>query len=259
LQKGERLGHAEFKVLLLNVTCPGVPLLPMALWPDSAEPSVALTGVVSESVHKSFGSEWRYSPDREAVTPFVRETGHIPFRIILTHARREEDRALRARLGRRVFLLGGHDHDIHLVEDDGPPLLKNLSNLQTVRVVLILAGGVTVRLQIQDEALLIENDRLTPLRPSPIIPPTELDKWYRDDVDQLLGTLSIHDAQRRAFCPTTRHSHKTALCLDSHLTEPRRHFDGHRLGHLFAFGNGNSSRSGVETGLSNWISAFASL
>jgi hypothetical protein len=111
-------------------------------WPSGEEPVVALTGVVSESVYASFKGAWNYTPGQATLATFVEETESVPFHVILTHATRQEDRALRRGLPRRTYLLGGHDHDIRHVEDDGAPIFKNLSNLQTIRILLLLSGGL---------------------------------------------------------------------------------------------------------------------
>lgn len=45
----------------------------------------------------------------------------------------------------RTYILGGHDHDIEWVEDDKEVyVMKNLANAETVRVILLLAGGKSV-------------------------------------------------------------------------------------------------------------------
>jgi hypothetical protein len=138
----QRLAEARFRVVLSNVQTDAVSTLPVALWPNSREPLVALAGIVSKSVHASFGSRWRFEPASAALSRFGDETPQVPFHIVLTHATRADDRAIRrAHLPSRTYFLGGHDHDIDWIEDDGHPIMKNRSNLQTMRVLLLLAGG----------------------------------------------------------------------------------------------------------------------
>lgn len=137
------LKEAGCGVLLSNVSCADAGLLPYAEWPSGGRPIVALTGVVSRSVYESFDNheEWKYQPEVDALWAFADRAESIPFRVILTHARRIEDRKMRKHLPPRTYFLGGHDHDIYWKEEDGPKLLKNQSNFRTMRVVLLLAGG----------------------------------------------------------------------------------------------------------------------
>ena len=88
-----------------------------------------------------------------ALCEFSRRTSGVPFRVVLSHATREQDRILRKALGDawRTIVLGGHDHHIHWAERDSrPPLYKNRSNLETVRVLLLLAGGDFAMQQLND-------------------------------------------------------------------------------------------------------------
>jgi hypothetical protein len=141
-----RLGEAHFKVLAGNATPPGsipIPYQQFALWPSGKWPSVALTGIISKSVHESFKG-WNLTDPATSLKQFEENTRHVPFRIVLTHALREEDRAIRKVLRdtQRCIVLGGHDHDIDWIEaDQTPPLYKNLSNLESIRVFVLLAGG----------------------------------------------------------------------------------------------------------------------
>lgn len=151
----QRMADRRFVATLANVRTDSFRVEPMILWPSPEQPLVALTGVVSESVSRSFPKGWEFSPPRESLKTFARETRDVPFRIVLSHANRMEDRELRQGLPPRTLILGGHDHDISWVEDDAQPVFKNLSNLQTVRVVFLLAGGGSPRL-----ALRMELDRL---------------------------------------------------------------------------------------------------
>jgi 2',3'-cyclic-nucleotide 2'-phosphodiesterase (5'-nucleotidase family) len=142
----QRLLEASFGVLLSNVTTSDVTLRDIALWPQNDSiPLVALTGVVSKSVHLSFPDDWTFSNPVPELLEFAEKTWQVPFHLVLTHATREEDRLMRqAGLPHRTYFLGGHDHDIHWAEEDGILLLKNLANLQTVRVLLLLAGGTSI-------------------------------------------------------------------------------------------------------------------
>jgi 2',3'-cyclic-nucleotide 2'-phosphodiesterase (5'-nucleotidase family) len=105
-------------------------------WPHEQSPQVAFTGVVSKDVHKSFGEDWKFTDANQALEAFSRNTSMIPFHVVLSHATREEDRAMRPALEdcARTVLLGGHDHHIGWPEDDDRPILyKNRSNLHSVR------------------------------------------------------------------------------------------------------------------------------
>jgi 2',3'-cyclic-nucleotide 2'-phosphodiesterase (5'-nucleotidase family) len=139
-----RLGEARFGVTIANVSSTSVRVEPAVLWPSSDAPLVALTGIVSDEVATAFPKEhWAVRPARPALEEFVAAHTMVPFRIALTHANREEDRVLRRSLPGRTLLLGGHDHDISWVERDGigAPVMKNLANLKTVRIIVLLGGG----------------------------------------------------------------------------------------------------------------------
>jgi 2',3'-cyclic-nucleotide 2'-phosphodiesterase (5'-nucleotidase family) len=173
-----RLNEANFTVLLANATHPTglIEVKRGAIWPEDhghSPPLVALTGLVSADVHKSFEGpdpdpyialvppekrkkwKWRFTPPNEALIEWLEELRSlerrfitkIPFRIVLTHATQNEDRLLRRQIPEmpRTYILGGHDHDIEWVEDDKEVfVMKNLSNAETVRVILLLAGGESV-------------------------------------------------------------------------------------------------------------------
>ena len=149
-QLGKRLRAAKFEVVLLNVTDPRteMSIKPFAFWPSPEDPLIALTGVVSESVAQSFKNvakePWSFKAPADALNCFFDQTRQAAFHVILTHATRTEDLEIRDKLlpCSRTYLLGGHDHDIHWIEDDDEPLvMKNLANCQTIRVSLLLAGG----------------------------------------------------------------------------------------------------------------------
>jgi 2',3'-cyclic-nucleotide 2'-phosphodiesterase (5'-nucleotidase family) len=143
------LEDAEFRALLSNVVPPKElrsRIHREGLWP-TADPVVALTGIVSESVFRGFPKRsggWSFSNAADAMRDFGERTHEIPFHLVLSHAERGEDRTMRQALEDcpRTYILGGHDHNMYAVENDSRPLLmKNLANLQTVRVLLLLAGG----------------------------------------------------------------------------------------------------------------------
>src|SRR5215813_2928812 len=150
----EQLGKATFEVLSCNVSVPSsITSRETALWPSTANAQVALTGVVSKSVHRSFDRSWTFTRATRALCEFSRRNSSVPFRVVLSHATRDQDRILRKALGDawRTVVLGGHDHHIHWAERDSrPPLYKNRSNLETVRVLLLLAGGDFAMQQLND-------------------------------------------------------------------------------------------------------------
>jgi 2',3'-cyclic-nucleotide 2'-phosphodiesterase (5'-nucleotidase family) len=158
------------------------------IWPhDERNPParVALTGVVSADVHESFESpdpdrdplgsagkgkwyppdrkaKWSFTPPNEAVIEWLKlvksleweHNTNIPFRIVLTHATQNEDRQLRRQMPDmpRTYILGGHDHDIEWIEDDNDVcVMKNLANAETVRVMLLLAGGESVMNEVWED------------------------------------------------------------------------------------------------------------
>lgn len=138
------VARAKFALVCCNVSTPAaVNASEFTLWPTTESPTVAFTGVVSKSVHSSFGEHWPFTDPDAALKTFAGQTAKTPFHVVLSHATREEDRAMRPSLEGcpRTVLLGGHDHHIDWQEDDFLPILyKNRSNLQSVRVLLLMAG-----------------------------------------------------------------------------------------------------------------------
>lgn len=145
----ERLADAQFRIVLSNVATSVFATTPYALWPSDKEPLIALAGIVSGTVHSSFPASWTFSSPADALRDFACNSSAVPFRLILTHATRLEDREFRRGMPHRSYFLGGHDHDIHWIENDSHHLLmKNLSNLQTVRVLLLSAAGSSAKLKL---------------------------------------------------------------------------------------------------------------
>ena len=163
----DRLREAKFKVLLSNASDPTglINVDSGAFWPapdgPDSKPLISLTGVVSADVANSFQSpyedpdpfaddvikKWDFIPPSQALIRFLQIQPDVPFRIVLSHATQSEDRLLRLQIPEtpRTYVLGGHDHDIEWVEDDRQVfVMKNLSNAETVRVLLLLAGGDSV-------------------------------------------------------------------------------------------------------------------
>jgi hypothetical protein len=169
----QRMNEADFTVLLSNVDSTNLSLKRHALWPSNDDPLIAITGIVSESVYQGFNpkSNWAFNSPEESILEFLRDNKRIPFRIVLSHASREEDRLIRDAVIKsivgedghyimvppyRSYILGGHDHDINWIEGeyselgDGIeryndwtiPISKNLANLKTIRCFLLLAGGL---------------------------------------------------------------------------------------------------------------------
>ena len=198
-----RLREADFTVLLANTTDPTglikredpppgkrrIKMEEHVVWRPTGEspPRIALTGVVSADVHKSFVSPsetevdpktrkpkdvpWKdISPSQAVIKAWndikdsaddasheqgdvfetkVALTDNIPFRFVLTHATQAEDAQLQREItatlptaNPRTYILGGHDHDIQYVDYSGTIFIgKNLSNAETIRVMLPLAGG----------------------------------------------------------------------------------------------------------------------
>lgn len=139
-----RLRELASKVLLGNIEAPWeIPHQRMALWPSGTAPAIAFTGVISEDVRTVFKG-WKFQKPDYFLQAYEGVTRQVPFRIALTHALREEDRELRKPLqqAERCFVLGGHDHDVDWPEADRTPVLyKNRSNLHSIRVFVLKAGG----------------------------------------------------------------------------------------------------------------------
>ena len=181
-----RLRELESKVLLGNIEAPWeIPQQRIALWPSGTAPAIAFTGVISEDVCKAFKG-WKFQKPDVFLEAFERATRAVPFRIPLTHALREEDRELRKPLHQadRCFVLGGHDHDVEWPEGDRTPVLyKNLSNLQTIRVFVLKAGGHQAV-----NSLASSYRELTKSRPG-------FPRDTKEEIDAVLAPLPAVDAQ----------------------------------------------------------------
>lgn len=202
----ERLREARFKVSIGNVETGAICNTRIILWPPEA-PLVALTGIVSQSVFNSFPPSWAFTRPQTALASFVEETSTVPFRIVLTHAKRTEDREIRrSGLGRRALILGGHDHDVDWVEDDGVPIMKNLSNLQTVRVIALLAGGASRIMDVLNACDTLEMERWGEANMETVLGVFQGDRSgiaaaFPDDCEAVLAGVPAHDAAvfRRAW------------------------------------------------------------
>jgi 2',3'-cyclic-nucleotide 2'-phosphodiesterase (5'-nucleotidase family) len=156
----ERVNRKKFQVVVANTEDPTrlVKVSKGDWWPPGTQ-HIAITGVVSESVHKSFRSpvidgwpeatekSWDFEAPNEALLRFLDISRNALFRIVLSHASQHEDRLLRRQIPAlsRTYILGGHDHDIEWIENDQSVyVMKNLANCETVRVCLLLAGGESV-------------------------------------------------------------------------------------------------------------------
>ncbi len=197
-----RMRGVPFGVTMANVTTNAMTIAPYVHWPNPEQPLVALTGLVSETVYKSFPSAWAFREPSEALPAFIDGARNVPFRVVLTHGTREEDRRLRSTLPSRSFLLGGHDHDIDWTEQDGrlAPLMKNKANLQTVRVLLLFAGGASAWLEVVEKHDEIYKDRCVQAEMTPILHP-----WLREahdpfalkfprDLDAMFAGTTVYDA-----------------------------------------------------------------
>ena len=192
----ERMREARFTVTMANVRTHVIATQPHVVWPTREEPILALTGIVSPSVYGSFPTTWTFTPPREALATVLAETPGVPFHVVLTHATRAEDREIRGRgLPPRTVLLGGHDHDVDWVEDDGVPIMKNLSNMQTVRIVLLLAGGATRLLEVHHNYEVLHGERARAYGPGLLleeVDPTE--PAFPADREEVLRGIPPRDA-----------------------------------------------------------------
>lgn len=144
----QRLSEARFRVVMNVVGTPsGIKTEPFACWPSQQNPQVAITGIVGENAQRAFKAGWSFVKCTEHIRRFMEGTHPELFRIVLTHCQRDEDRHLRNAFydtaspvfNNSVLMLGGHDHDIDWHEYDEQPLIfKNLANLQTIRVIVLL-------------------------------------------------------------------------------------------------------------------------
>lgn len=144
----QRLGEARFRIVMnVTQTPDGITTEPFACWPNEQTPLVALTGIVGKNAQKDFKEGWVFVDCKDHIRRFMESTQPELFRIALTHCQRDEDRRLRdafydtasAVPNNSVLMLGGHDHDIDWHEyDEQPMIFKNLANLQTIRVLVLL-------------------------------------------------------------------------------------------------------------------------
>lgn len=201
------LARVKSKLVCCNVGAPATVknASKFSLWPHEASPLVAFTGVVSKTVHESFDEkDWPFTDADDALEAFSTNTNTIPFHVVLSHATRDEDRAMRAALKYcpRTILLGGHDHHIDWIEHDRPPisLYKNRSNLQSVRILFLMAGGTTALNQLWSSyrELELKNGGVPP-------------RYARASVDALLAPL--HPCDARVFRPRIEEN-DAAWCED---------------------------------------------
>ena len=193
----QRMTEARFAVVLSNLTDPTnkVRVEPLALWPGRANPVIALTGVVSASAAESFKNvegPWPFEEPKDALSRFFTQTKQVPFHLLLTHALRAEDLEIRGIEPEysRTYLLGGHDHDIDWIEDDDERLvMKNLSNCQTVRVLLLLAGGVSAMASLRNTYIAMKQRGLEEGKT-----PFDAEPRYPEDLKTLLGGVHPLDA-----------------------------------------------------------------
>lgn len=155
----DQMKTANFGITIANMKPAAMDIAAHVLWPSPDRPLVALTGIVSPTVKESFPKDWKYTEPAEALAKFNETTVSVPFHVVLSHGTRNEDREIRPNSQGRTIVLGGHDHDIDWVEDDGTEIMKNLSNLKTVRVILLVAGGGTAVMDLMAAHDTLYNDR----------------------------------------------------------------------------------------------------
>jgi hypothetical protein len=180
-----RLRELESKVLLGNIEAPSeIAYQQIALWPSDTAPAIAFTGVISEDVRQAFKG-WKFQKPDVFLKHFEVVTRAVPFRIPLTHALREEDRELREPLfpADRCFILGGHDHYVDWPEADRTPVYKNRSNLHSIRVFVLKAGGHRAV-----NALGRSYGERT--KSGPVFP-----RYTKEEIDAVLEPLPVVDAQ----------------------------------------------------------------
>jgi hypothetical protein len=180
-----RLRELESKVLLGNIKAPWeIAQQRIALWPSGTAPAIAFTGVISEDVRKAFKG-WEFQKPDVFLKHFEGVTRAVPFRVPLTHALREEDRELREPLypADRCFILGGHDHDVDWAEADRTPVYKNRSNLQSIRVFVLKAGG-------HQAVNALAGSYRERTKSGPVFP-----RDTKEEIDAVLEPLPVVDAQ----------------------------------------------------------------
>lgn len=192
-----RLAEAKFGVTLSSaVLPPQIRNENLVLWPSPEQPVLAVTGITSESVGASFPKEWSHISPREAMDKFVQDTENIPFRIAITHASLHEDKEMAEGVKERTIILGGHDHDIDFISIGGVvPIMKNLANLQSVRLLLLYSGSAGAYL-----ALRAAYDRE---RKSLIakMPDLEREKLLESDERKLMSFADYSDQLLREIRP----------------------------------------------------------
>lgn len=201
------LNKAKFGVVMANVETPDRRIQKTVLWPSPKNPLVAITGIVSETVHRGFPESWKFLDPKKTLAEFAKSTQKVPFHIVLTHAGREEDRLMRQGLLRRYFLLGGHDHDIDWGEHDWPAVIyKNKSNLETVRVVLLFAGSAASWFDLFNATEELASQRFDNAKPSIKKEALKVGNYdhlvkFPNDREKILSKISEADAEvfRRAW------------------------------------------------------------
>jgi hypothetical protein len=194
------LNMAKFGVVMANIETPDPRIKKTVLWPSEKNPIIAITGIVSETVHRGFPESWKFLDPKKTLTKFAKSTKKSPFHIVLTHAGREEDRQMRKGLARKYFLLGGHDHDIDWGEHDWPAVIyKNKSNLETVRVILLFAGSASSWFELYNASENLAAQRFSNAKPAvrkEIFRSTNYDHLVKfpNDAEKILSKISKVDA-----------------------------------------------------------------
>lgn len=195
------LNKAKFGVVMANVVTPIRRIKKIVLWPCEKTPLVAITGIVSETVHKGFPDSWKFIDPKKSLADFSKSTQRVPFHIALTHAGREEDRTMRKGLPRRYLLLGGHDHDIDWGEHDYPAVIyKNKSNLETVRIILLFAGSASSWFQLHAESEELAIQRFENAKPAVRREALKTGNYdhlvkFPNDCEKILSKISEADAE----------------------------------------------------------------
>jgi 2',3'-cyclic-nucleotide 2'-phosphodiesterase (5'-nucleotidase family) len=150
---GNCLATASFQTIVANLRPPASyttrSVQPLTLWPRP-RPFLAITGLAGEQTRgKALDKGWSVDDPKQCIKSIIERVTVDPAiraLVILTHMGRDEDLELQEFVGKHwpgrgaVYMIAGHDHDIHWAEPQVGRVFvsKSLSNAKSITVIPIL-------------------------------------------------------------------------------------------------------------------------
>jgi 2',3'-cyclic-nucleotide 2'-phosphodiesterase (5'-nucleotidase family) len=153
------LREARFTPVVTNLKPPrGYPRFKAwVAWPQP-DPFLAIVGFAGQqTIEKAISAKFNFkkTPWQQELASLIAKLEKKPrigALVALTHMDRDEDKELQGIIDRHwykngsVYVLGGHDHDIHWQESYRKSVLtKNLSNCRSITVIVLDKAGLALR------------------------------------------------------------------------------------------------------------------